>query len=242
MKKIIMGLVLAFMLTAVVGCGGAPQSSEKPENNNTVTKEEQPKEPVDLVLKDSNYTIDNGYVHYVMAIENPNTGYMPEFVHVKVTGKRTDGTISFSDDWVISGLAPGSTTYWASQGGDGETTAEDTIDISISVNSDDWEKSDPKPADLYVFDNVSVAQEEFGGVNVTGEITLTDASVDYGYQGLTQPMLVCVFKDAEGNLVGGFDGFVFNDLVEGTPTAFDISSFFDIEGYDTVEMYANPWM
>ena len=97
-KKIVLGLVLTLMLTAVVGCGGAPQVSEKPENNNIVTKEEQPKEPVDLVLKDSSYTIDNGYVHYVLAIENPNTGYMPEFVNVKVTGKRADGSISFSDD------------------------------------------------------------------------------------------------------------------------------------------------
>ena len=79
-------------------------------------------------------------------------------------------------------------------------------------------------------------------MKATGEITLTDASVDYGMSDVTQPMLVCVFKDAEGNLVGGFESFLFSDLVEGTPTAFDMSSFFDIGEYDTVEMYANPWM
>lgn len=241
-SKVLLGLIITLVFTFAVGCGGTPQSSEKQANNNTVTKEAQANEPMDLILKDSHYSIENGYVHYTIAIENPNAKYMPEFVKVKVTGKKTDGSIGFSDEWTISSLAPGSTSYWASQAGDGNTAEEDTIEISLVVDKNSWQKSDPKPADLYVFNNVSVSQETFGGMKSTGEITLTDASVDYGFTGVTQPMLVCVFKNAEGKLVGGFSGYVDSDLSEGVPYVFDISSFHNIGEYATVEMYANPWI
>ena len=244
-KRIVLGIVVSLLMVLVAGCGGASQPSEPAEskdNNNTVTKEEQSKEPVDLVLKDSHYKIEDGYVFYTIAVENPNTGFMPMFANIKITGRKADGSIAFSDDWTISSLAPQSTTYWASQAGHGDVTEEDTIELSISVDKDNWQKSSPKPADLYVFDNVSVIPESYGGLRVTGEITLTDETVDYGINGVTEPMLVCVFKDADGNLVGGFSSYVDSDLTEGTPSVFDIGCYHEIGDYVTAEMYANPWL
>lgn len=248
-RKYIIGIILASLLVMMVGCGGTSQNQNEISNEvkteaatNEVKTEAVTNDPVDLELVDSHYTIDNGYVHYTVAIKNPNDGYMPDFAHIKVTGKKSDGSIDFSDDWVISSLAPGSTTYWANQAGDGNTVEGDTIDITVSVDKDSWRPSEPKPADLYKFDNTTVSPKDYGGVKATGEITLTDENVEYGINGVTGPMIVCVFKDANGKLVGGFSGYVDSDLVEGTPSVFDISSFHEIDDYETYELYANPWM
>ncbi len=244
MKKFLVVLFSIMICVSLVACGTSPATDNdgnKVENNNSALRDEKANSPIDLKLVDSHYVIDNGYVQYTVAIENPNTYYMPRFTHIKVTGKNTEGGINFSDDWVISALAPGSTTYWANQAGDGDSTEDDIIEISVTVDNDDWIKSAKKPDNLYVFDNISVKQGQFGGMKATGEITLTDASVDYGTNGIEQPMLVCVFKNADGRLVGGFNGYVDSDLMEGTPSIFDISCFHDIGEYDKVEMYANPW-
>ena len=240
-KKSILALLLVLVFVLAAGCGNTSEETSEVENNNTAEKQTTTNEPVDLVLKDSFYNIQDGYVHYIVSIENPNEGYMPEFVNIKVTGKKADGSIDFSTDWVVSALAPGSTTYWASQAGDGNSTDEDTVEISLSVDDGNWVKSGPKPSDLYVFDNVSVSPVDFGA-QATGEITLTDASVDYGVNGITKPMIVCALKDADGNLCGGFNGYVNSDLQEGAATVFDIRSFHEIGDYETAEMYANPWM
>lgn len=60
--------------------------------------------------------------------------------------------------------------------------------------------------------------------------------------GVKQPMIICVLKDANGKIVGGFDGFVDSELSEGQPYVFDIGLGFDAVEYDKAEMYANPWM
>lgn len=243
MKKIITCVFLSVILClTLVACGTNTSTNNEAKNNNSVSKNEKTNDPIDLKLVDSHYVITNGYVHYTLAVENPNENYMPEFAHIKITGKKTDGSISFNDDWTISSLAPCSTTYWATQAGDGNTANDDTIEISVSVDKDDWIKADKKPDNLYVFNNISVKTGTFKNIKTTGEITLTDASVDYGTNGLQKPMLVCVFKDAEGKLVGGFNGYLNSDLTEGTPSAFEINCYHDIGKYDTVEMYANPWL
>lgn len=242
-RKVLLGIVICLMLVLAVGCGGSESGdTSESTNNNEVQNESSDEGAKDLVIVDSNYVIQNGYVMYTVAIENPNDDYMPEFAVIKVTGKKADGTIDFSDDWTISALGPGSTTYWASQAGEGNSTDDDTIDISVSVDSDNWKKSDPKPADLYTFDNVSVKTDDYGTMKATGEITLTDESVDYGMNGVKEPMIVCVLKDSDGKIVGGFNGYVDSELSEGQPYVFDIGLSFDAVEYDKAEMYANPWM
>lgn len=181
-------------------------------------------------------------MHYVVCLKNNNKGYGANFAHIKITGKKEDGSIGFSDDWTIGGLMPQGTTYWAWQAGDGSVTNNDTIDISVSVNKNDWFATTTViPEDLYVFDNISVSTDDYGGLKATGEITLTDDSVDLMFNSVTSPMLVCVLKDEEGKLVGGFNGFIYTDLSSGNADIFEISSFNNFGNYSIAEMYANPW-
>lgn len=239
MRKRLISIMMACLVGAFLllcGCSG---------DNSSGTNNGDPKastnEPQDLILVDSNYVLSDGYVEYALEIENPNTNYAPDFVTIIVTGKHADGSIAFNDEWVISTVLPGSTTYWASQAGDGDTVESDVIEIKLSVKDTDWEKTEQTlPADLYSFDNVSVTPSQFGGLSAKGEITLND-DTKIKFHDTKSPMIVCILKDADGKIVAGFNGYMNSDLNVGTPSVFDIDSFFDKVEYATAEMYANPW-
>jgi hypothetical protein len=195
----------------------------------------------ELVLADSNYVLSNGYVQYVLAINNPNTDYAPDSVNVSVVGRAADGTISFSDDWVIGTTLPGATTYWASQAGNGNVSESDTVEIKISVDKDEWLTTSMKDG-FYKIENVSTSKAQYGGMSASGEITLTEDVELPGHRGAKKPMLVCVLKNADGKLVAGYSTFVNSDLKVGEPSAFEIKSMSDAVEFSTAEVYANPWM
>lgn len=237
-KRIIYALVMCLigMLVVLCGCSGGNSSGA-----NNGSSGANANEPQDLVLVDSNYVLSNGNVYYALGIENPNTNYAPDFVTIIVTGKHADGSIAFNDEWVISTVLPGSTTYWASQAGGGDAVESDVIEIKLSVKDRDWEKTEQTlPADLYSFDNVSVTSSQFGGLSAKGEITLNN-DVEIKFHDTKAPMIVCILKDADGKIVTGFNGYMNSELNVGTPSVFDIQSYFGKVDYATAEMYANPW-
>lgn len=245
------------MSIALIGCGsggsssnnsGGPSSSDNSGTSSTAPADNtvqasSPAEPEDLVVKDAGYVLNDGYIHYAVSIENPNDAYLAEFAHITVTGRTPDGAILFNDDWTVGSIMPGTTTYWATQAGNGDTTEDTSIEFNVSVNDDDWTHTNTQvPGDLYTFDNVTVSEDEWWGLRATGEITLTDASIDVGWvNDVTSPMIVCILKDADGNIVSGFNGYLDTDLSEGAPAVFEIQSYYDIPEYATAEMYANPW-
>lgn len=243
MKKMIILVIsvcLAGALLVMCGCSGNSSSSSGSTSNSENTKANA-NEPQDLILVDSNYVLSHGYVKYALEIKNPNTDYAPDFVTITITGKHADGTIAFNDDWVVSSIMPGSTTYWANQAGDGDSVESDVIEIKLSVKESNWKKTEQTlPADLYSFNNVSVAPSKFGGLSAKGEITLNE-DIDLKLHDTKTPMVVCILKDADDKIVAGFDGFIHNELIAGTPSVFDINSNFDEIEYATAEMYANPW-
>lgn len=243
MIKRLAGFMLVGVLAlGLVGCSGNSGTTSEPKDNNNSAEQAQSNEPQDLILADSNYVLSNGYVEYALEIQNPNDDYAADFVTVTVTSKHADGSIGFSDEWVVSNILPGSTSYWASQAGDGDTIESDNVEISLSVSDHNWNKTDQTmPADLYTFDNVTVAPGQFSGLTAKGEITLNE-DFSYGTEDGESPMLVCILKDANGAIVAGFSGYMNSDLTVGTPSVFDIDSMFDAVEYTTAEMYANMWM
>ncbi len=259
MKKYLCVFFAVMLCLVFAACGTSPSGDkeanqtekntsasqqEKTNKNSSASQQEKTSnsaDPVNLKVADSHYTITSGgYVKYVVAIENPNENYLAKYAHIKVTGKASDGSIRFSNDKTVAAIPPCSTTYWTDQAGSGDTEKDDTIEISVSVDKNDWNNSDKKPDNLYVFNNTSAKPQKYGGIKTTGEITLTDASVQYDGGKVNKPKIVCVFKDAKGKLVGGFTGYINSDLIEGTPSVFDISCHWDIGEYDKMELYANP--
>ena len=88
---------------------------------------------------------------------------------------------------------------------------------------------------------MSTTTDSFGDIAATGEITLKDAVELAGHHNAEKPMLVCVFKDAEGKLIAGSSTFVESDLKVGEPSTFEIDANFEDLEYATVEVCANPW-
>ena len=198
-------------------------------------------EPQNLELTDSNYVVSNGYVYFAVEISNPNDGFAADFATITVTSKHEDGTIGFSDEWVVGNLLPGSNTYWASQAGDGETVETDNVEISISVNKNNWSKSDQTlPSNLYSFESTTVASDKYGRLEAKGEITLNE-DFSFGMHSSDTPMIVCILKDQNGKIVTGFNGFLNSELTVGAPTVFDIDAYFDEVEYASFEMYGNMW-
>jgi len=247
-KRILCCLLMAAMAAAgLVGCGGNTTSSSGDAKVEEKTEEKTTKqnEPVDLEITESSYTVDDeGMLRYTVCIENNNTNFRPQFAHVLATGKKPDGSIRFHDDWTIMGIQPDSTTYWTNIAGNGEVSEEDTIEITVTVNESDWERSNTVvPDDLYTFDNVNIGEREYFGTQVTGEITLTDDSLDLGSMvGPYRPMIVCILRDADGKLIGGFDGFLDTDMAVGNKSIFDFSSNHDMGEYASYELHVNPWV
>lgn len=173
----------------------------------------------------------------MLEIQNTNTDYKALFAHVNIVGKTTDGSIRFSDDWTIGDIEPGTTTFWASQAGNGDSLETDTVEITVSVDDSDWIKSDGVPENLYTITNTTVNTNPYGMITATGEITLNEEGDTY-----RMPMIVVVLKDADGKLVGGFDGFIDSDLTVGTQSTFEVNDFAMHADYASYEVYANPWM
>ncbi len=141
MLKRVLGLIMVGVLAfGLFGCSNSSNTNSEPKENNNSTEQAQSNEPQDLVLADSNYVLSQGYVEYALEIQNPNENYAADFVTVTVTSKHADGSIGFSDEWVVSNILPESTSYWASQAGDGDTIDSDIVEISLSVSDYNWKK------------------------------------------------------------------------------------------------------
>ncbi|WP_251230612.1 hypothetical protein [Adlercreutzia aquisgranensis] len=262
-KKVLSVVLAACVSPLLFGCSssseqqvdkeasvGGSASSSQPESAEDAEKVSEPQkvekeetaEPEPLVLSDYGYVVsDNGYIHYAVEIENPNASFEAEFPVISVVGKNEDGSIAFSDDWTLGTIAPGSKTYWATQAGNGNVTESTAVEFSIKVDKNKWKDgAEPLPSDLYTFDNVSVADGSYWGLQATGEITMAE-EVKVGYGDSCSPMLVCILRNGEGSIVTGFNSYLQSDLVAGEAAVFDFSSSFDAE-YATAEMHANPWM
>lgn len=241
MKKGILIFIAVFVLVlGLCGCSSSSSSSSETSSSDPEAKESN-NEPQDLILKDYGYIINNGYVMYAVEIENPNTDWGADYANIVVTGKHKDGTIAFSDDWTIGNIMPGSDTYWASQAGDGDTVKSDDISIELTVDENNWQKTDEIiPENLYTFDNVTVKKDTFDYLTAKGEITLTQ-DFAIGSTDAFGPMYVCILKDDKGKIITGFNGYANSDLKVGKATVFDISSSFNVK-YKKAEMHANMWM
>ena len=220
--------------------GVAAGSAASSESAGQSAQNESDPKPLDIV--DSAYVIQDGYVHYVVAINNPNSNHAAAFATISTTGRAADGTISFSEEWVVGTLLPGTTTYWASMCGNGTASNDDDVTFEVSTGDSDWEQASAlMNGELYQFVNVSTKRDRFGSVIAAGEITLLQEVSMQRSGDAKRPMIVCVLKDSSGKLVAGFGSYLSKDLRLGKATAFECQSYYGPPEYEMVEMHANPW-
>jgi hypothetical protein len=155
---------------------------------------------------------------------------------VTITGYANDGSVLFSDEQVLSVLAPGETAYQSTVL-DGSTTPT-RVEFTPVKPSADLLSDDTAPS--FSTANVSARSNGYGGITVSGTVTLEKdgttrlLSSDYGV------CLTAILRDASGNIVGGGVNFLSSHPAEGSSIPFEVPIFEQVD-YATCEVHALAW-
>lgn len=188
-----------------------------------------------LEIVESGWSVGSGgYVNYAFALRN-NGSVLIEYPAVTVTGRDADGSVLFSDDWVVSEVAAGETGYFASMAGNG--TAPATVDITPIVPDDYQYTSASEARAVFSVSGARGVSDKFGGVQFVGEVTTDE---DDGSMGMGQVLLSVVLRDKSGQIIYGASGFA-NRPAVGKTTSFEIDAFDAPRDYTSFEIYARPW-
>ena len=230
MRKIVaVGMTAALALT-LVGCSGGGGSSDGgADGADAKTEAPAPKENK-LTLVESGYTItDSGYVMYGVVLKNEGDQTI-RFPTIKVTGRDDAGNVVSSDEQKLNVIAPGETSTWGGQAGNGTTPA--TVEFEVSTDEDDW--YDPTEAmPTFEVSGASAQDSGYGIVHFVGEVTNT-SDVD-----ASSVCLTVILRDESGAIVGGYSGYV-SDLAAGATTSFDITGY-SVPAYATLEATGKNW-
>ena len=194
----------------------------------------------ELTVADYGYVLLNGSVHYGVELQNPNADYAPASSVIHVVGRAQDGTISFSHEEVVGTTLPGQRSYWAGTVSSEMVAEGDTIEVSVSSPSSSWYATS-RTSDFYSLDNLSTTvTDDIASIVTTGEVTPKD-DVDANLPvNMKSPSIICILKNGDGRIVGGFEQAVMSELKPGNPFAFEAHSWFGATGYESIEVHANP--
>ena len=209
------------------------------------TREGRPIDPEnagvqELTVADYGYVLLNGSVHYGVELENPNEGYAPASSVIHVVGRAEDGSISFSHEDVVGTTLPGQRSYWAGTATSEMVAEGDTIEVTVSSRSSSWYATG-RTSDFYSLDNLTTTvTDDIASITTTGEITPKD-DVDRDLPvNVATPRVVCILKNGNDRIVGGFEQGIMSELKPGQPFAFEAHSWFGATGYESIEVHANP--
>lgn len=217
--------------TAISGTDASASASTAPAGSNASAAFV----PSILELAESGWSVSaGGYVHAAFAVRNISSTVAVELPAVQVVGYARDGSVVFSDEQVLSYVAPGQSFYFGGQFGNGvvpETVAFSVVD---SLGSSLIKRVD---APKFTVSNVSRIANGIGLVTFTGEVAKEN---DVSYPtGSDQAIVSLVLRDDEGSIVYGEETFVTLPSA-GSHAAFEISLFEKVD-FATYEVYACPW-
>lgn len=234
MKKLVTIVISGALAVTLCGCasGSAQSTNDETSSSATASATTNSTEPTAIVLKESGYNItENGYVQYGVLLDNPNSDYGAKFCKVTIVGKKTDGSIVFSTDQVLSDIIPEQQYAYAGQAGNG--TAPDTVEFKVSVDKSNWFKSTDTDSNYYTISNISEIPGQYGNDSYTGEIT-TNIDAD-----VKQVAISVFLRNAAGEICGS--AFTFADAPAlGETGTFQVNSYKTPE-HTSYEIYAEPW-
>ena len=209
---------------------GTGQNDAHADGDSTQNAGENPLEVVEF-----GWSADsNGFISYAFGLRN-NADTLIEYPAVTVTGRDADGSVLFSNDWVVSEVAAGETGYFASVAGNG--TAPATVEITPIVPDDYQYTSTAEARAVFSVSGAREVSDGFGGIQFVGEVT---TEKDGGSLGMGQVILSVVLRDGSGQIVYGTSGFADRPSV-GETTSFSIDAFGAPRDYASFEVYACPW-
>ena len=234
-------LAMRFFVADKTAGSQAASGSNAISSGNTTVVTAQPDETdtqaaVDaLSVGESHWSTSNGSVYAEYSLTN-NSDRTVTYPSVTITGYANDGSVLFSDEQVLSVLAPGETAYQSTVL-DGSTTPT-RVEFTPVKPSADLLSDDTAPS--FSTANVSARSNGYGGITVSGTVTLEKdgttrlLSSDYGV------CLTAILRDASGNIVGGGVNFLSSHPAEGSSIPFEVPIFEQVD-YATCEVHALAW-
>ncbi len=239
MKMLKQLFCFSLVVMLLVGCGNtnsAPSATTQKEDAKTteaVPATKAPKaEKLPLEIQEVNYEISHGYLYYSLKIHNPNDDFVYEYPAFRVVARDSSGALLGTCDQTLTLIYPNQDFYYASQGFAVEETP-DSLDVSF-INVD--EKNYVKPSSL---NHKSYIPMEVSGTSLKNDIIMGEISNENEYD-ISMAIVTIVFKDADGNIISGTNGFV-DDVKAGEKTPFSVALYqeFATEDFD---VFANIWM
>ncbi len=176
---------------------------------------------------------DNGYIN--VAIEFVNTSSTQKYIapQAHITARSQDGSVLLSDDEGIMYALPGSSSWkYASR-----YVGQEPASVEITLDDSALFKTSGSAAPAYSVSNVHFVTDSIGWASITGDVACTQ---DGSVSGSNRLALTLIFRDADGNFVGGAFGVV--DRPDyGQSQAFSIMLLGSLPDYDSYEIYAQVW-
>lgn len=159
-------------------------------------------------------------------VENPDTTRAASFVQVVATFRDADGFVVDVDSGSISAIGPGAQSAAASEWMYGMSSRAGSVEVVALASS--W--VDDPVAGAVTATGVKVRPQQYGGVDVTGELVST---FDRKVESLN---VVVVFRAPNGAILGGTGSYV--DFVPAAGSVgFSISSSFEHPRNATAEVW-----
>lgn len=224
LKKMAAVSAAAALALTMAGCSGG---SEPGSSDQTSAKEEAPKAVEEVVLVDSGWSAENGYIMYGVVLEN-KSAKVAEFPTVQITGKDTEGNVVSSEDMVLSEIQPGETVAYGGQSGNGTAPSS----VEFTVLKPDFVSSGMYPVASYELTEVNAVDSGYGMWDFVGQITNTSETDVDGVA-----VSVLLYKD--GKIVAGYTAFV-DSLTAGMTQSFNAMGY-DVPDFDECKAYAMAW-
>lgn len=234
MKKQVFAAFTALALVMLSACGGTDKSASDAAtvtNNIAAAPVDKSEKLLDMEIKDSGYSVSNGYMYYSINIYNPNAEAAIEYPTFRVTAKDSAGVLLGTTEQTLSLIRPGQEFWYGSQAFEIEETPA-TVEFEI-VPPDEYNVTKesalehPKYVPLTV-ENAVQRDDRFMG-EVKND---NDYNIESG-------IVTVVFRDDAGKLIGGYSTFL--DQIAASSTApFDMSMYSDY-ATPNFEVYANVW-
>lgn len=209
-----------------------PEATPRPTPRPTPQPTPTPLAQQDLVLVEQGFTQlssggDTEWAQVGIVFENPNTDtHVARFVNVQLTFFDANNALAGSSEEVIGPILPGQFGAIGTSVFDVSNATEMEVEFRV-----DWETIDFE-AGSFSFDQVTTTAAEFGGYDTAGFVVSSFEQEQENVQ------VVAIYKDPEGNVLGG--DFTFVDFVPaGGRSPFNIGTFsqFDVQ-VDATDMYA----
>ena len=233
-------LAMRFFVADKTSGSQATSGSSAISSGNTTVVTEQPDETdiqasADaLSIGESHWSVSYGSLYAEYSLTN-NSDYTVMFPSLTITGYADDGSVLFSNDQVLSQLAPGATTYQSTIL-DGSTIPARVEFTPISPIADNLTSNMPPSLST---SGVTARSDDTTGITVSGFVTLekdgsTFSGSNYGV------WVTAILRDASGNMVGGGVNYLTTHPAEGSSVPFDVK-ILDTVDYATCEAYALAW-